>query len=930
MSYIATIAEAGIVPLQDHRPLGGQGIPIRMVRYACRIVDRDPESRPIPEADSTGDVLGPTLWKRSSRSISAWMYASPVIAVKPSYGADVATGPGAETWAPPPNALPAIGTPEGVSYQPDERFTEIQPKWAVYAGSWQRIQSKFPYGTVGVLLGATNEDSQKSIFLHADNRLVSANAAGDPTMSSTVSDLNDSFEYDSNRSARLHTFFRVIRPIKVAGKEVPIDTERGDYRLNNLAIQLHESRLDKAHGYCAFIGHFDVPGFKNTIGSGYTTVTEDQLGVAYGARKLAGGPFLIGGIDDIHQIGTTSDGEPINPLHFSTNTLFSGQAPTGVRGKVTAVGGFGVGGAIGGSSEEGFDPFTAAAGGDAPFLFEGVRDFTAFSFPHWTIARLLLDPDGGHSGVGKDGPTAHKGVWCWYVESPIYIVSGDTPTPSGGGLPKFPDTPTPGSGSGSGSGSGGGSGGSGAGGGPTKKEPDFKFPEFPQIPPPTPPKPPPPPPPPPPPRAPQGDPPPDGKKRFPPWWHGPYKFDTNIAGDDAGSLAVPQSIPVAGFGSSFGVPTQWAASRGVMPYAAMTSDFAVPALLMRPQNITGAFQDLRTAVSRVVAGEAALHDRFSPITARVEAWGASTAGYWDYTQLPNQGRYFGGTSDGGLLFMPPELDVTDYASNFAPAWNSRSTTYMLAVPGVYWGAGLPNMATGSVKTGYRWGADTSGNLQFDSVSGAGVIQPAVRFDTDGRPAIYESSFAKWGTFETAVLHEDRVWTFPDVTGGVDVCVFTQTANKTIADTVTETTLFGTGGGSLDIPADSAEVGTTYRVTMRGFYTENVASNVIVKATLDGTTICVSANDPLSGAGTNDGWEAVVDYTFRTLGAAGTVYGQGHFLNSTGGQRFLISTAAVTVDTTQPLTMDVTFKWGTQDANNTITTTNATVQEKLGG
>ena len=224
--------------------------------------------------------------------------------------------------------------------------------------------------------------------------------------------------------------------------------------------------------------------------------------------------------------------------------------------------------------------------------------------------------------------------------------------------------------------------------------------------------------------------------------------------------------------------------------------------------------------------------------------------------------------------------------------------------GLYWGSTFLAVTVATVNTA-RW-VDTA------------YRQPALA--APGTPATgdqWNDSTQKCFVEYPNGINQHRV-------GGL----FTQTANKTIADTVTETTLFGTGVGTLTLPVVFFVAGKTIRVTIRGFYSEGTASNGTFNVKLGSVSICTTGAFAIAGAATNVGWVASVDITCRSTGASGTVHGQGMYLYSTNGQQPIQNTAVATVDTTGTLTLDVMWTWSVNNANNTITSTNATVEVLL--
>lgn len=98
----------------------------------------------------------------------------------------------------------------------------------------------------------------------------------------------------------------------------------------------------------------------------------------------------------------------------------------------------------------------------------------------------------------------------------------------------------------------------------------------------------------------------------------------------------------------------------------------------------------------------------------------------------------------------------------------------------------------------------------------------------------------------------------------------------------------------------------------------------VRTYIGATNIVDSGAIALVGGQNNAGWEIALIITCRSVGAMGTVIGQGEFRYQ-GNTIELVSTSTTTVDTTSAQALDVTAEWGTADASNTITCTNLTVE-----
>lgn len=172
--------------------------------------------------------------------------------------------------------------------------------------------------------------------------------------------------------------------------------------------------------------------------------------------------------------------------------------------------------------------------------------------------------------------------------------------------------------------------------------------------------------------------------------------------------------------------------------------------------------------------------------------------------------------------------------------------------------------------------------------------------------------------------------------------FTETADATIGNSTTETTVVGTGVGSVTLPAKLLVAGRTIRLTARGSYgTDAVAPTLRIKVKLiDSTPTTVVILDTgavtLTAAQTNQYWELDALVTCRTTGATGTVFAQGLLTLSNGATTALhlemssggtanANTATSTIDTTKTEKVEITATWGTANANNTITTTNLAVE-----
>lgn len=157
-------------------------------------------------------------------------------------------------------------------------------------------------------------------------------------------------------------------------------------------------------------------------------------------------------------------------------------------------------------------------------------------------------------------------------------------------------------------------------------------------------------------------------------------------------------------------------------------------------------------------------------------------------------------------------------------------------------------------------------------------------------------------------------------------MFTQTANKQVQNTITETSLVGTGVGSNTIKANSSGIGTTYRLSMWGYISNTGSPFAQVKIKIGSVTIFDTTSSGMFAITGNQNFKISALFTVRTLGASGTVIGQGEFEYATSASTqyqilFQTNTATSTIDTTIDQTVDVTFTWNTASASNSINSTN---------
>lgn len=149
--------------------------------------------------------------------------------------------------------------------------------------------------------------------------------------------------------------------------------------------------------------------------------------------------------------------------------------------------------------------------------------------------------------------------------------------------------------------------------------------------------------------------------------------------------------------------------------------------------------------------DVAAHDALAPTVLRMDSYGAQggkpggpyfaysggsvrlPGGSHNYTQDPSDHlRHKGGTCRGGVVIVPPEVDLEKIDNDLAPNNLSLSKTFFMASPEVRFGAGLPELADGGLKSGHSWGADrATGDLDFYAHDSVGAETLAATFRADG-------------------------------------------------------------------------------------------------------------------------------------------------------------------------------------------------------
>jgi hypothetical protein len=154
--------------------------------------------------------------------------------------------------------------------------------------------------------------------------------------------------------------------------------------------------------------------------------------------------------------------------------------------------------------------------------------------------------------------------------------------------------------------------------------------------------------------------------------------------------------------------------------------------------------------------------------------------------------------------------------------------------------------------------------------------------------------------------------------GAIMTAFSQTANVVVANTTQERTITGPGIGSLVLPANYLEPGTSLRLLARGVWANVATPNRQWRVKLGGTVLLDTGSNQMPKDVSNEPWAMEVMLVCRGVGPTGSIIGAGSVGSVSVHRDFGPQTVPIGVDTTKPLALDVTCAWGTANAGNSVT------------
>jgi hypothetical protein len=178
-------------------------------------------------------------------------------------------------------------------------------------------------------------------------------------------------------------------------------------------------------------------------------------------------------------------------------------------------------------------------------------------------------------------------------------------------------------------------------------------------------------------------------------------------------------------------------------------------------------------------------------------------------------------------------------------------------------------------------------------------------------------------FDGNAFYQSLNTNFRQASSGI---IFSQTSDKTVANSTTETTALDGGVGSITIPANSLSVGKVIRITLRGSLGNTGGPSATIRVKLGSVTL-IENTATLPTLSTNSPFDFTYDIVTRSTGSTGTVYsiGRSFVVTATGPFMRGLDGGLDNINTQTNNNIDVTYQWGTADPANTITINTATIE-----
>lgn len=174
--------------------------------------------------------------------------------------------------------------------------------------------------------------------------------------------------------------------------------------------------------------------------------------------------------------------------------------------------------------------------------------------------------------------------------------------------------------------------------------------------------------------------------------------------------------------------------------------------------------------------------------------------------------------------------------------------------------------------------------------------------------------------------------FPQMDGFLRQSILAVTADATVANTTTETSLVGTTSGTNIFPIDFLATARTIQFRTEGYISNTGTPTLRLKFYIGTTAIVDTGAQSMSTISGSQRWVFDGTITCRTTGGTGTVQAQGELRYWTNATSVIgistVTTSPIVIDTTIIQVVDITAQWGTSSASNTITSSDVVVETMM--
>ncbi|WP_207516002.1 hypothetical protein [Longitalea luteola] len=149
--------------------------------------------------------------------------------------------------------------------------------------------------------------------------------------------------------------------------------------------------------------------------------------------------------------------------------------------------------------------------------------------------------------------------------------------------------------------------------------------------------------------------------------------------------------------------------------------------------------------------------------------------------------------------------------------------------------------------------------------------------------------------------------------------FAQTATVTVSNTTSETTLIGSGTGSLVIPPAAWGVGKSFEVTVQGIYSTDIASptSITLRLKLGSTVIASSGTITMNPNRINIPFVLQATITCISTGSSGSIYTFGDLYRDGKTNAVNNGSSASTINTTTSQTLSATAQLSDSSNGNSL-------------